>query len=107
MNRQRPPMDATPAIVIIMLLILGCALLMRCSESEARGPSTAVVAGTITLTIINPPEPVSCQAPGWTVVYIATGTAYRAARFSYLPAGLSIDLTPALEQCIHVDGFEA
>lgn len=104
---ERPPprQDGGLPVAIIMGVILGCALLMQCSDSDAR-PFVAIVPGTITLTIVSPPAPVTCSAPGWSVFYTATGTAYRAARFNYLPSGLTLDLTPALDECIHVDGFE-
>lgn len=108
---ERPPprQDGGLPVAIIMGVILGCALLMQCSEdADARG-ATVVVPGTIALTIINPPQPVSCAKPGWAFFYVATGTSYRAHSASYFTGSgpLVLELTPALDECIHVDGFEA
>jgi hypothetical protein len=106
-ERPPPKHDGTAPVVIIMLMILGCALLIRCSESKAQ-VRTLIVPGSIALTIINPPQPVSCGVRGWSVFYTATGTAYRAQSMRYqVTTPLVLELTPALEQCVFVDGFEA
>lgn len=99
-----PPRRSGAAPIVLMALLLLVAGLAHC---DAHGRSMLVaVPGTVALTIVSPPRPLTCSQPGWRFLYVPSGIVYRAHSGSYDYGALVLDLTPALDECIHVDGFE-
>lgn len=98
---DRDELIATP--LLALLALVGWA----CTADAASRPAQLQVPGTITLTFVNPPQPVSCITRGWQVHYIATGAVIHAHSAQFTHARLVLDLTPAADECIHVDGFES
>lgn len=108
-ERAPPRRDAGGTIATLAFLVLVAALLSDCSQSAtaASRQFRATVPGTVMLVIVSPPQPVTCSVPGWSILYVPTGTVYRAARWTFQPDGLVLDMTPAIDECIHIDGFES
>lgn len=106
MTKHLPPLNDPPSpkgdiwIAIVLVLFLVVAL-VDCSKA-----ARVVVPGTVTVTIINPPEPVSCTRSGWSFEYAATNQVFRASRAVADPSALTLEITPALEECIYKDSFE-
>lgn len=112
MSRRRPPGPYGAEWVIVWgafliataLILLGLGLYTK----AAKAVTSAIIPGTVSLVIVNPPEPASCDSPGLTVIYVATGQASRAKRIRYYypPGAMVVEVVPALVECVFADGFE-
>lgn len=112
MNRRRPPGPYGSEWVIVwamFLLTLACmviALAVGIRPAKAKGPTLVITPGTIAVVIVNPPQPVSCDLPGWTFRYTSNGIDYRAHSAQHNTAAMVLDMVPALDECAFTDGFE-
>jgi hypothetical protein len=111
-RRVEPPGGFGPEFVVVWLvffllaavILLGLFLVTK--PAEAKAPALVITPGTIAVVIVNPPQPVSCDLPGWTFRYTPNGIDYRAQSAQYNSAAMVLDLVPALDQCAFADGFE-
>jgi len=65
----------------------------------------ALILAASTVVIIDPPQPLRCDMPGYRVV-LASGQTFLARSASYLPSGQGIVIVPAGQGCIFGNGFE-
>lgn len=105
---ERPPprRKGTVPMVLIALLLLVIGLANWDSEAQQRMPTPVIVPGNYSVAIVLPPEVLDCRRRGFALFVPTTGASYRVASFNRLLMPLAIEFAPALDECIHVDGFE-
>lgn len=107
-RRRRVMPDRAQAVIVWLVFYLVVAILLSILilASKPARAGLVEVPGTFLVSIINPPQPVGCDFRGWDFLYTPSGIAYRAHSAQVDPVALVIDITPVIDQCVFVDGFE-